>query len=46
MSAKNIKKQTSSDKQLKLLDVEMSENVATVIFRMIQRKSFLEEVKH
>ena len=38
---KKIKKQTS-DKQSKLL---MLENAATVIFRMIQRKSFLEEVK-
>ena len=41
---KKIKKQTS-DKQSKLLNVEMLENAATVIFRMIQRKSFLEEVK-
>ena len=41
---KKIKKQTS-DKQLRLLDVEMSENTATVIFRMIQRKSLLEQVK-
>ena len=44
MFAKKIKKQASLDKQLKLLNVEISENVATVIFRMIQRKSFLEEV--
>ena len=41
---KKIKKQTS-DKQSKLINVEMLENAATVIFRMIQRKSFLEEVK-
>ena len=41
---KKIKKQTL-DKQSKLLNVEMLENAATVIFRIIQRKSFLEEVK-
>ena len=41
---KKIKKQTS-DKQSELLNTEMLENAATVIFRMIQRKSFLEEVK-
>ena len=41
---KKTKKQTS-DKQSKLINVEMLENAATVIFRMIQRKSFLEEVK-
>ena len=41
---KEIKKQTS-DKQSKLINVEMLENAATVIFRMIQMKSFLEEVK-
>ena len=41
---KKIKKQTS-DKKSKLLNVERLENAATVIFRMIQRKSFLEEVK-
>ena len=40
---KKIKKQT--DKPSKLLNVEMLENAATVLFRMIQRKSFLEEVK-
>ena len=39
-----IKKQTS-DKQPNLINVEMLENAATVIFRMIQRNSFLEEVK-
>ena len=38
-----IKKQTS-DKQSKLLNV-MLENSATVILRMIQRKSFLKKVK-
>ena len=31
---------------LTLLNVEMLENAATVIFRMTQKKSFLEEVKH
>ena len=41
---KKIKKQTS-DKQSKLLNVAMLENAATVVFRMIQRKSFLEKVK-
>ena len=41
---KKNKKQTL-DKQSKLLNVEMLENAATVIFRMIQRKSFSEEVK-
>ena len=41
---KKIKKQTS-DKQPNLINVEMLENAATVIFRMIQRNSFLEEVK-
>ena len=41
---KNIKQQTS-DKPSKLVNVEMSENPVTVIFRMIQRKSFLEEFK-
>ena len=41
---KKIKKQTS-DKQSKLLNVEMLENAATDIFRMIQGKLFLEEVK-
>ena len=39
-----IKKQTS-DKQPNLINVEMLENAATVIFRMIERNSFLEEVK-
>ena len=41
---KKIKKQTS-DKQPNLLSIEMLENAATVVFRMIQRKSFLEEVE-
>ena len=41
---KKIKKQTS-DKQSKLLNVEMLKNAATVIFRVMQRKSVLEEVK-
>ena len=41
---KKIKKQTS-DKQSKLLNVEMLENAATVIFRIMQRKSFMEKVK-
>ena len=40
---KKIKKET--DKPSKPLNVEILENAATVIFRMIQRKSFLEEVK-
>ena len=33
------------DKPSKLLNVEMMENAVTVILRMIQRKSFLEEVQ-
>ena len=41
---KNIKQQTS-DKPSKLQNVEMLGNAVTVIFKMIQRKSFLEEVK-
>ena len=41
---KKIKKETL-DKKSKPLNVEMLGNAATVIFRMVQRKSFLEEVK-
>ena len=41
---KKIKKE-KSDKTSKPLNVEMLGNAATVIFRMVQRKSFLEEVK-
>ena len=41
---KKIKKQTS-DKPSKPVNVEILENAPTVIFRMIQRKSFPEEVK-
>ena len=40
---KKIKKET--DKPSKPLNVEILENAATVIFRIIQRKSFPEEVK-
>ena len=43
-SIEKIKKQTL-DNQSELLNVEMLENAVTVIFRMIQRKAFLEEVK-
>ena len=41
---KKIKKE-KSDTTSKPLNVEMLGNAATVIFRMVQRKSFLEEVK-
>ena len=41
---RKIKKQTS-DKPSKPVNVEILENAPTVIFRMIQRKSFPEEVK-
>ena len=35
----------ASDKQLSLPDVEILQNAATVIFRLIQGKSLLEQVK-
>ena len=47
LSQKSMDKedQKISDKQSKLLNVELSENAVTVIFRITKRKSFLDEVK-